>query len=223
MSSKKSALEPLRVRIRRFQFIVGLGFISLVAGSVLSVSLTLRLSTRVQALPMGVRMVAAVALENLWVLAVLPALCYAAARVMELRPWTTAAGAAVSGATFVLALNYVQSGTDGLWLGGVGSVLNVVAFALGVFVSGRAVTRGRAAAAQQSTQAQAQAQERKSEYDEFLRAAEAGGARLEQREAEAQPQAPDTAQAQAPEAARDQAPDAVASPDSPEKSKDSAA
>lgn len=193
MSSKTSALEPLRVRIRRFQFIVGLGFISLVAGSVLSVSLTLRLSTRVQALPMVMRLLAAVVLENLWVLAVLPALCYVAARVMELRPWTTAAGAAVSGATFVLALNYVQSGTDGLWLGGLGSVLNVVAFALGVGLSGRAVTRGRAAAAQQSTRVQAKAQERKSEYDEFLRAAEAGGARLEQREAAAQPQAPDAA------------------------------
>jgi hypothetical protein len=194
VSSKTSALEPLRVRIRRFQFIVGLGFIALVAGSVLSVSLTLRLSTRVQALPFGLlRLAVAVTLENLWVLAVLPLLCYGAARVMELRPWSTAGGSAVSGGLFVLALNYVQSGLDGVWLGGLGSVLNVVAFALGVVVSARAVTLGRAAAAQQAVKVQAKAQERKSEYDEFLRAAEAGAARLEQREAAAQVQAPEPA------------------------------
>lgn len=191
MSSKTSVLEPLRVRVRRFQFIVGLGFIALVVGSVLSVALTLRLSVRVQALPLGLlRVVMAVLLENLWVLVVLPLLCYGAARVMELKPWSTGAGAAMSGAAFVLALNFVQNGTEGLWLGGLGSVLNVVAFAVGVVLSARAVMWGRAAAAQQSGKAQEKAQERKSEYDEFLRAAEAGAARLEQREAAAQqPQA----------------------------------
>lgn len=196
MSSKTSVLEPLRVRIRRLQFIVGLGFISLVGGSVLSVALTLRLSVRVQALPTGLmRVLMAVLLENLWVLGVLPLLCYGAARVMELKPWSTAAGAAVSGATFVLALNYVQSGAAGLWLGGLGSVLNVVAFAVGVVLSARAVMLGRAAAAQQTGKAQEKAQERKSEYDEFLRAAEAGAARLEQRESAAQAPAPEGAPA----------------------------
>jgi hypothetical protein len=184
VSSKTSVLEPLRVRIRRFQFIVGMGFLAVVGGSVLTVALALRLSVRVQALPFGpMRMLMAVLLENLWVLLVLPALCYAAARVMELKPWSTAAGAAVSGAAFVLALNYVQSGADGLWLGGMGSVLNVVAFAVGIVVCARAVKLGRAGAAAQAHKAQAKAQERKSEYDEFLRAAEAGAARLEQREA----------------------------------------
>jgi hypothetical protein len=233
VSSKTSALEPLRVRVRRFQFIVGLGFISLVAGSVLSVALTLRLSVRVQALPLGLmRVVMAVLLENLWVLGVLPVLCYAAARVMELKPWSTGAGGAASGAAFVLALNYVQSGTAGLWLGGLGSVLNVVAFAVGVVLSARAVMLGRAAAAQQAGKAQAKAQERKSEYDEFLRAAEAGGARLEQREAEARPSGPGEAPVElhaaearqnehgvAPVAQREaearqaEAPEAAASPD----------
>jgi hypothetical protein len=183
VSSKTSVLQPLRVRVRRFQFIVGLGFLALVGGSVLSVSLALRLSSRVQALPLGfLRVTMAVLLENLWVLGVLPLLCYGAARVMELRPWSTAAGAATSGATFVLALNFIQSGADGLWLGGLTSVLNLAAFGVGVVLSARAVMMGRAAAAQQTVKAQAKAQERKSEYDEFLRAAEQGGARLEQRE-----------------------------------------
>ncbi|WP_223745525.1 hypothetical protein [Myxococcus sp. XM-1-1-1] len=185
MSPKTSALEPLRVRIRRFQFIVGLGFIALVAGSTLSVSLTLRLSQRVQSLSFGpLKIFIAVLLENLWVLAVLPALCYGAGRVMELRPWKTAAGAAVSGATFVLALGFVQGGADALWLGGLGSVLNVFAFAGGVVLSARALKLGRDAAAKQTEKTQAKSEARKSEYDEFLRAAEQGGARLEQREAQ---------------------------------------
>ncbi|MCP3057575.1 hypothetical protein LXT21_02160 [Myxococcus sp. K38C18041901] len=185
MSPKTSALEPLRVRIRRFQFIVGLGFIALVLGSTLSVSLTLRLSQRVQSLSFApLKILVAVLLENLWLLAVLPTLCYGAGRVMELRPWKTAAGAAVSGATFVLALGFVQSGADSLWLGGLGSVLNVVAFAGGVVLSARALKLGRDAAAKQTEKTQAKSESRKSEYDEFLRAAEQGGARLEQREAQ---------------------------------------
>ncbi|WP_426730305.1 hypothetical protein [Myxococcus faecalis] len=148
-------------------------------------SLTLRLSQRVQSLSFGpLKILIAVLLENLWVLAVLPALCYGAGRVMELRPWKTAAGAAVSGATFVLALGFVQGGADALWLGGLGSVLNVLAFAGGVVLSARALKLGRDAAAKQTEKTQAKSEARKSEYDEFLRAAEQGGARLEQREAQ---------------------------------------
>lgn len=186
MNSKPGVLEPLRVRIRRFQFIVGLGFLSLVMGSVLSVSLTMRLHTRVQALPVGLmRLLVAVVLENLWVLAVLPVLCYGAARVLDLKPWNTAVGAAMSGALFVIALDFARDGVDGLWLGGLASVLRVVAFVGGVVLSARAVVKGRASAGEQSKKAQAKAQDRKSEYDEFLKAAEQGGARLEQREAQA--------------------------------------
>lgn len=185
MSSKTSVLEPLRVRVRRFQFIMGLGFIALIAGSILSVALTLRLSVRIQAVPVGVLRVAlAVLLENLWVLGVLPVLCYGAARVMELRPWTTAGGAALTGAAFLNAMAFIQSGVYGLWAGDIGSLFSMAAFAGGVVLSARAVMMGRDAAAQQSVKTQAKAEERKSEYDEFLRAAEQGGARLEQRESQ---------------------------------------
>nr|WP_255203522.1 hypothetical protein [Myxococcus sp. AM011] len=189
----------MRVRIRRFQFIVGLGFIALVLGSALSVSLTLRLSLRVQALPfVPLKVLVAVLLENVWLLGVLPVLCYGAGRVMELKPWHTAAGAAVSGATFVLALGFVQGGADSLWLGGLGSVLNVMAFGVGIFVSARALKAGRAAAAKQSEKTQSKAEERKGEYDEFLRAAEQGGARLEQREAQSTAEARVDTSVQAP-------------------------
>ncbi|GHG81547.1 hypothetical protein [Comamonas sp. JC664] len=202
MSSKTSVLEPLRVRVRRFQFIMGLGFIALVVGSILSVALTLRLSVRIQAVPVGVlRLTLAVLLENLWVLGVLPVMCYGAARVMELKPWTTGGGAAVAGSLFVHALGFVQNGVNGLWLGGLGSFLSVAAFAGGVVLSARAVALGRAAAAQQTVKSQAKAQERKSEYDEFLLAAEQGAARLEQREAQASTAAAAGQGAVTPEAA----------------------
>ncbi|MCY1021395.1 hypothetical protein [Pyxidicoccus sp. MSG2] len=187
MSSKTSVLEPLRVRIRRLQFIMGLGFIALIVGRGLGWVLIMRLTTRIQELPFAfLQMLAAVALVNLWLLVGLPLLCYGAARVIELRPWTTALGASATGLAFILMIDFVQGGADALWEGGLWSVLNVVTSAVGVVLSARAVVKGRAAAAQQVGKAQAKAQERKSEYDEFLRAAEAGAARLEQREAEAQ-------------------------------------
>ncbi|HSP80044.1 MAG TPA: hypothetical protein VLQ93_16055, partial [Myxococcaceae bacterium] len=93
MSTSTGFLSPLRARVRRLQFTVGLGFLALVVGSMLSVALTLRLSVRVQALPFWfLRFVIAVVLENLWVLVLLPVLCYGAARAIALRPLSTALG-----------------------------------------------------------------------------------------------------------------------------------
>ncbi|MFP2895911.1 hypothetical protein [Corallococcus sp. 4LFB] len=192
MSSKPGVLEPLRVRVRRFQFIVGLGFLSLVLGAMLSVSLVLRLHSRVNALPSDfLRIPVAVVLEDLWVLAVLPALCYGAARIVALRTWSTAVGAAVSGGVFVVALNFVRDGLEGLTTGwSFASGLRIVAFVGGTLLSARAIRAGRAAAEKGSAAAQEKATARKSEYDEFLKAAEAGGARLEQREGGAAAEAP---------------------------------
>ena len=74
---KKAVLEPLRVRVRRLQFTVGLGFLALVVGSVLSSAHTMRLINRVDALSLTVlRFAIALGLQNLWVLVVLPLLCY---------------------------------------------------------------------------------------------------------------------------------------------------
>ena len=206
MSSKSAVLEPLRVRVRRFQFVVGLGFLSLVLGAMLSVSLVMRLHERVSALPSDLlRLGVAVVLENLWVLAVLPVLCYGAARIVALRPWNTALGAAATGGLFVIALNFVRDGTEGLTQWNLGSVLRLATFAGGIVLSARAIRSGRAAAERGSSAAQVKAEARKSEYDEFLKAAEADGARLEQREQAAAPVAPE-APALAPEAAAADAP-----------------
>ncbi|WP_223763046.1 hypothetical protein [Corallococcus sp. AS-1-6] len=213
MSSKPGVLEPLRVRVRRFQFIVGLGFLSLVVGAMLSVSLVLRLHARVNALPSDLlRIPVAVVLEDLWVLAVLPVLCYGAARIVALRTWTTAVGAALSGGVFVIALNFVRDGFEGLATGwSFASALRVVAFVGGILLSARAIRAGRAAAEKGSAEAEAKAAARKSEYDEFLKAAEAGGARLEQREGGAAAEAP-AASGSGPVAGDSAAPEGSASP-----------
>jgi hypothetical protein len=181
---KKAVLEPLRVRLRRLQFTVGLGFLALMLGSMLSAALTLRLMDRVQALPFDfLRYAIALPLENLWVLAVLPLLCYGSARIIELRPWPTALGAAFTGQFFILALDYVRDGVDG-WLerGWLLTLLEWAVFAGGAVLSHQAVLRGRAQASAQVVQAQQQASAKTDEYAEFLREAERAGEKIAQRE-----------------------------------------
>jgi hypothetical protein len=202
-SKPPGILDPLRVRLRRLQFVVGLGFLSLVIGSVLTVSLTVRLSGRVQSLPWeSLQLLIAVMLEHLWVLGVLPLLCYGVARILELKPLSTAVGAVLSGELFVLALYFVRDGFEGFWTGWFYAGLRFIALAAGVLLTYRAVVLGRAAAAQGSVKAEAQAAARTSEYSEFLREAERGAERSAQREAEraaAAASAPAAVEAPAPE------------------------
>ena len=182
---KKTVLEPLRLRIRRLQFIGGLGFLSLMVGSVLSVSLSQRLALRVQALPFEwLRLLIELGIQKLWVLGVLPVLCYGAARVVDLRPWPTAIGGMLSGQVFLLALEFVQNGIDG-WVerGWLFVALDWGVLGLGVWITQRAVVRGRADVVRQAERAQQQAAARKDEYAEFLQAAERGGEKIAQREA----------------------------------------
>jgi hypothetical protein len=184
VSTKPRALDSLRVRIRRFQFIVGLGFLSQIIGPLITVALAQRLAQRVQELPEILQLLIGIPLQNLWAIAVLPLLCYGAARMIDLKPLPTAVGAVVSGEAFLLALNFAWSGIEGAFPG-VGAVaLQISILALGVFFSYRAVLRGRAEAAKGAAKAQAEAEARKSEYQEFLREAERAAEKTAQREAE---------------------------------------
>ena len=184
MSSKPpKILDPLRVRIRRLQFTMGLGFIALVIGSVFTGSFVHRLHERAQELPDLLYLVLMVALSNLWVLAVLPVLAYGAARFLELRPMSTAVGAAFTGQIFLMAILTASGGTEGLWSGWLPAVLQVAAFAGGMLLSYRAVVKGRAVAAQGASKAQVQADAKKGEYMEFLREAELAAEKTAQREA----------------------------------------
>ena len=207
-SSKKTLLDPLRVRVRRLQFTGGLGFLALVLGSMLSVALSQRMSTRLQALPFdGLRLVLALGIQKLWLLLVLPMLCYGAARVVELRPWPTALGDALSGQAFLVALEFVQNGVEG-WVerGWVYAALEVGLLGLGVWITQWAVARGRADVAAQEQQTRQKASARKDEYAEFLQAAERGGDKLAEREA---------AQSTAPMTPTGAPPDPASSPPTP--------
>ncbi len=184
-TQKTSVLEPLRVRVRRIQFTVGLGFLALVIGTALTLALSMRLTGRVGVLPAwAIDYFIAPVLRHLWALAVLPVLCYGAARVIELRAWATALGAAATGLCFTLAIEFTSNGIEG-WLenGGLSLVLEGGVLAAGVVLSQRAVARGRADAGKQQTQARQQASARKDEYAEFLREAEREGEKIAQREA----------------------------------------
>lgn len=183
-SQPPKVLDSLRTRVRRLQFIVGLGFFSLVLGMMLSGALITRLGPRLQDLPVFLQEPMAVVLRNLWLLVVLPVVCYGASLILELKPLSTALGATATGVLFLGAIFAVSEGTDGLWSGLPQALLHVSATAAGVLLSYRAVKRGRAAAEQRSAQAQAQAQARKTEYVEFLREAERGGEKSAQRESE---------------------------------------
>lgn len=184
MSTKPRALDSLRVRIRRFQFIVGLGFLSQIIGPLITVALTQRLAQRIQDLPEILQLLIGIPLQNLWAIAVLPLLCYGAARIIDLKPLSTAVGAVVSGELFVLALNFAWSGIEGALPGAAAVALQISILAVGVFFSYRAVLRGRAEAAKGAAKAQAEAEARKSEYQEFLREAERAAEKTAQREAE---------------------------------------
>ena len=155
-----------------------------VIGAVLSVSLAYRLTQRMQDLPDAVRLLIGVPLQNLWALLVLPLLCYGAARIIDLKPLSTAVGSVAAGQVFIMALNFAWGGIDGVFPGLAIEALQVSVLAAGVLLSYRAILKGRAAAAQGAAKAQAQADARKVEYQECLREAERGAEKTAQREAE---------------------------------------
>jgi hypothetical protein len=197
VTASKSLLDPLRIRVRRLQFTVGLGFLALILGSVVSVALAQRLAGRVQALPFeGLRFAISLGVQKLWVLAALPVLCYGAARIIDLRPLSTALGAALSGQVFILALEFIQDGVEGWVDRGWGLMgLDLVVWVGGVWLSHFAVGRGRAAAQKQQALVQQRAVVRKDEYAEFLREAERASDKSAQRAevaapVEVQPSAP---------------------------------
>src|SRR5690606_6053826 len=88
-----------------------------ILGSVLSVGLAMRLGPRLQGLPLPVLQVLDLLIRNLWCLVVLPLFVLAAARVTDLRAWSTAGGSLLTGSFFLLMLGYLQRGGGELWRG----------------------------------------------------------------------------------------------------------
>lgn len=168
-----SRFDQTRTLIRRFQLVVGLGFLSCAVGLILSLALGNRLREVIPNLhPVAVAQIAAMAIRQLWEYAVLPLVCYGAARLVPISPWRTAAGAVATGEIFLIALDYF-TGMSGVWFHvPLLLFLRLASIAGGVCLGALAIKRARAAAERAERSALEAAEQKKSQYDEFVREAE---------------------------------------------------
>jgi hypothetical protein len=180
-------LDKFRDRTRRLMFMVCLGFGAWVAGNIVTVQLINRLTPRLAGSGAIVQLIASILVRQLWAIAVLPLFCYGAARIIELHPWATAVAGVVTGETFNVAIKII-SGFGMPWPVLVEQAVGIV---VGVLAAGAAVKWGRAAALRGEEAARKAAEARKSEYDEFMRAAERTADRATANIASPAPPAPD--------------------------------
>lgn len=164
---KPSPLDPVRARVRRVQFVVALGLFAAVVGAIFSAALSMRVAPRMDALGTLMRILVATAVSRLWVLAALPVTCYAGARVVPLKPASTAIGAAIAGEIFFGAVEVASGGLPALAPDIWAALLRVGTFALGALLSMRAIRAGRAAAERAEASAKRAAEANRAEYAAF--------------------------------------------------------
>lgn len=182
--STKSTYKRLNQGAARIMFIMGLGLAAVILGSILSVGLSMRLAPRLQGLPLPVLQVLDLLLRNLWSLLILPLLVYAAARVAELRVWTTSIATLMTGSFFLLMLAYLQRGAGEVWRSAWDFISWALVMAVSVLWIRRAVLKGTEYREAQTQKAKAQAAAKVSEYDVFRQQAAALGERNAARELE---------------------------------------
>lgn len=167
---------------RQIIMMMGLGFLGLVAGSMLTASLLSRLNDRLEGDPsFAAQLVFALVLPNLWALVVLPALAWLTLRFLELKPLSFAVVSVGTAFAFRSALDFVTLGSDFILSDPlqVGARLGVLA--AGVTLTWLAGRRGQAWAQAQAALAAQQAQKTKEQYSQF---AEQARALAEKREAQ---------------------------------------
>ena len=180
--------EPQRVKplaaaeasVRKFLLMVGFGFAAFIGGSTLAVNLAGRVASRLEGSGTTTRFIAGFLIEGAWVMIALPAIAWLGARVIELRPFATGIVGAGTGLMFQLALQYVSSGEEGLTAEPARQLSRLVAAAIGIIATAVAVRRGRELARVADEQAKLEAEKKKTQYDEFVRQAEALADRREQ-------------------------------------------
>ncbi|MFL5319483.1 MAG: hypothetical protein ACJ790_07480 [Myxococcaceae bacterium] len=182
MARPTSSLDVLRNRVRRVQFTVGLGFLAIVIGTLVTSALKVRLLMRfsIDTQP-GIFLFTSV-LPMLWVLAALPVLAYGAARIIPLKPVPTALGAAATGEVFLLAIILVTGGLEALTGDPFATATHFVLLAVGVLLTAWAVKSSRLAVDELQAQASRAAEAKKGEYDEFAKEAERLAAKNEAKE-----------------------------------------
>lgn len=177
---KVKPLAAAETAVRRLLLMIGFGFAAFVGGSMVAVSLTSRIAGRIEGSPQAVHWLAWFLTAGAWVLFALPAIGYVAARFLEVKPWPTAIIGAGTGALFQLALQYVSSGAEGIVSEPVRQLSQLVALVIGVVATAFAVKRGRDAARVAEVKAALEAEKKKTQYDEFVKQAEALANRREQ-------------------------------------------
>ncbi len=105
--------------------------------------------------------------RQLWVWAVMPALVWGVARLLELRPWGIPVGAAAAGTFFHLSLELLAVGTELLVSYPFRTATLGITTAGGVLLARQAVLSARRAADRRQQAADAFAEARRSEYDAF--------------------------------------------------------
>ncbi|MBK7858678.1 MAG: hypothetical protein IPJ65_08660 [Archangiaceae bacterium] len=179
-AAKVKPLAAAETAVRRLLLMVGFGFAAFVGGSILAVSLTTRIATRLEGSSDTTRLIAGFLIECSWVIVALPAIGYLAARFLEVKPWPTAIIGAGTGVLFQVALQYVSSGAEGLTGEPARQIGRLLGTALGVVLTATAVRHGRELAKISEAKARLEAEKKKTQYDEFVRQAEALAERREQ-------------------------------------------
>jgi len=177
---RRRPLAAAEAGARHILLTVGLGVVALVGGMIFEGTLLSRLAARMDLGWGPLPFLTAVLIDSGWVLGVLPAIAYFAARFMDLKPWSTAIIGAASGLTFQLALIYVSAGEEGLIGSPLRLVLRLASLAGGVVLTATAVKRGRASAQLAEERARVEAEKKKSQYDAFVKQSEAVADRREQ-------------------------------------------
>lgn len=190
--STQSTYKRMNQGAARLMFILGLGMVAVILGSVLSVGLAMRLGPRLQGLPLPVLQALDLLIRHLWCLLILPLIVHAAARVADLRVWSTVAGSLLSGSVFLLLLGYLQRGGGGVWRGAWDFISWVLVMGMSALLIRRAVRTGARHREAQAQKAKAQAAAKVSEYDAFRAEAEAQADRHAAREVSGAPSGAET-------------------------------
>jgi hypothetical protein len=177
---KKKLMASAEAGARHLLLMLGFGVAAFVGGTIVSAALVVRVFSRLDGGSAPLHTLAAALVDGAWVMAALPLIAYFSARFMELKPWSTAGVGAFSGLVFQLALQYVSLGEEGIFGEPARLVGRVVTLGLGVFFTAKAVQKGRAAALAAEAAAKTAAEAKKTQYDEFVKQAEALADRREQ-------------------------------------------
>lgn len=166
-------LAAAETAVRRLLLMVGFGFLAYVGGSMIAAGVMTRVAARLDGAGEPVQFVAWLLISSAWILVALPGLSGFAARFLDLRPCSTALIGAATGLSFQLSLQYVSAGSDGITSDPVRQLARLLAAAAGVALTVIAVKRGRELARLADEQAKLEADQKKTQYDEFVKQAEA--------------------------------------------------